>query len=60
MRRASGIVAGALAVGAVAAAVTVLNLPEAESSSRGYLLSPLPEFKSSFRAAETKAICSNR
>lgn len=35
MRRATGIVAGALAVGAVAAAVTVLNLPEAESSSGG-------------------------
>jgi peptidoglycan hydrolase-like protein with peptidoglycan-binding domain len=34
-RRTTGIVAGALAVGAVAAAVTVLNLPEAESSSGG-------------------------
>jgi peptidoglycan hydrolase-like protein with peptidoglycan-binding domain len=32
-RRTTGIAAGALAVGAVAAAVTVLNLPEAESSS---------------------------
>jgi peptidoglycan hydrolase-like protein with peptidoglycan-binding domain len=34
-RRATGIAAGALAVGAVAAAVTVLNLPEAESNSTG-------------------------
>jgi CheY-like chemotaxis protein len=30
-------------------------LPEAESSSRGYLLSPLPVFKTSFRDAETQA-----
>jgi peptidoglycan hydrolase-like protein with peptidoglycan-binding domain len=32
-RRTTGVVAGVLAVGAVAAAVTVFNLPEAESSS---------------------------
>lgn len=32
-RRATGVTAGVLAVGAVAAAVTVLNLPDAESSS---------------------------
>jgi len=34
-RRTAGVIAGVVTVGAVAAAVTVFNLPEAESSSKG-------------------------